>query len=182
MKRSIQKGFTLIELMIVVAIIGVLAAVALPAYQDYTRRARVTEGIVLATEAKTLVSENASNGQAFLNSGWKTGAVAATPTISAGAAAAATYGTAVSPLTLNVRSIGITGAAGVVTIAYEARAANAAGDTVELWPSSAGAVLAGGAVPSNSIVWTCYALGKVALNGATNGATLPSRLAPTDCR
>ncbi|MFS4550568.1 pilin [Comamonas resistens] len=57
MKRSIQKGFTLIELMIVVAIIGILAAVALPAYQDYTVRAQVAEGPTLASGLKTAVSD-----------------------------------------------------------------------------------------------------------------------------
>ena len=63
MKRSLQKGFTLIELMIVVAIIGILAAVALPAYQDYTIRAKVSEVILAASSAKVTVAEAAqSNG------------------------------------------------------------------------------------------------------------------------
>ena len=57
MKKAVQKGFTLIELMIVVAIIGILAAVALPAYQDYTIRAQVSEGLSLGSGARTAVTE-----------------------------------------------------------------------------------------------------------------------------
>lgn len=60
--NSIQKGFTLIELMIVVAIIGILAAVALPAYQDYTARAKMSEVVLAATTCKNTISEAADSG------------------------------------------------------------------------------------------------------------------------
>ena len=62
MKRSMQKGFTLIELMIVVAIIGILAAVALPAYQDYTARAKLSEVILAASTCRTTITEASQTG------------------------------------------------------------------------------------------------------------------------
>jgi|SRR3990167_7237283 len=65
MKAQLQKGFTLIELMIVVAIIGILAAIALPAYQDYMGRSQMTEAMTLASGAKTSVSEFYANRGSF---------------------------------------------------------------------------------------------------------------------
>lgn len=117
MKRSMQKmqkGFTLIELMIVVAIIGILAAVALPAYQDYTIRARVSEGLVMASTAKLAVAENAANGKTF-SSGW-------TPALA----------------TANVSSIAVSDTDGTITITYTDTAGGktAATNTITIVPTS----------------------------------------------
>ena len=99
--KKMQKGFTLIELMIVVAIIGILAAVAIPAYQDYTIRAKVTEGLGLAGMAKTAVAETySSKGAAPSNNA------------SAGIATAASItGNSVASVTV--------GASGLITILYK---------------------------------------------------------------
>ena len=69
MKASLQKGFTLIELMIVVAIIGILAAIALPAYQDYTVRAKMSEVILAASQCRTSVTEVAQSGNTLPSAG-----------------------------------------------------------------------------------------------------------------
>jgi type IV pilus assembly protein PilA len=115
--------------MIVVAIIGILAAVAIPSYQDYTVRARVSEGLLLAASAKVTVSENAASGTS-LNAGFTAPAA-----------------------TTAVTSVGITEATGVITITYTAAAGNG---TITLVPSSAGAALASGTIPAGgSIDWSC---------------------------
>jgi type IV pilus assembly protein PilA len=159
--NKVQQGFTLIELMIVVAIIGILAAVAIPAYQDYTVRARVTDGLSIAATAKTAVTENASNGAA-LNSGWTAPAA-----------------------TANVSSIAISTAAataGEITITYTAQAGNG---TLVLAPRDGGVdgpLLVTGTPPAaGSVTWNCLSASSPAAKLGTRG-TLLSKYVPADCR
>ena len=169
MSSKVQKGFTLIELMIVVAIIGILAAVAIPAYQDYTIRAQVSEGLNLAAAAKAAVAED------FLNEGIPPvdrfdAGMSKNPTDTSGK---------------YVQSVGV--ANGVITITYgnEANAQITAGgqNTLTLTPYES---------VDLSVVWRCgYAPVPVgtALLGTSGGAatayvapTILPQYAPSACR
>lgn len=167
MKRRVQAGFTLIELMIVVAIIGILAAVALPAYQDYTIRAKVTEGLSLADSAKIAVSENAANGAPF-KSGW----------------------TAPSA-TKNVNKVDIDPLTGVITITYDSSIDG--GSTLTLTPvdgsTAAGTALTGTATASTiptsgSVTWICASTGTTTANAAAKATkgTIKDKYVPAVCR
>ena len=125
MKRQIQKGFTLIELMIVVAIIGILAAVALPAYQDYTKRARVTEGFNLAASLKTGVADFYASNAIFPSTN-----------ASVGVASGAVTGASVNDVQI--------GANGVISITYAANV-DGTNNVIALVPTTAAA----------GITWAC---------------------------
>ena len=177
--KAVQKGFTLIELMIVVAIIGILAAVALPAYQDYTVRARVTEGLTLASAAKTSIAENAANGTAFANGYTGT---AATRSVTGNANA----GTATAAVTTpGAAGVNIDPATGEITVQYQTNVAAAGANVLTIAPSSNAAALAAGTPPTTSIRWDCYAAGVAARAGGvgpTFAPTLLAKYAPAECR
>lgn len=146
MLKQAQKGFTLIELMIVVAIIGILAAVAIPAYQDYTIRAKISEGLVLADALKTAIAEThqaQGPGTKLCNDEDTCGAIGATPMDAAQASMVANR---------NVASV-VSDAAGVITVTYKPAVVPAGSETILISPtpvdlSDAGS---GGA----AITWTC---------------------------
>ncbi len=171
--RSVQKGFTLIELMIVVAIIGILAAVALPAYQDYTVRAKISEAIIAATSPKALVSE------AFQTDGLA-GLTAAQASYAAKAAA--------ENSSKYVGTITISATTGEIVVTTAAAGtsglpADAAGKTLKFFPNVQQLPLG---TTTGAIDWACTTVGTSTsttrgLTGMTAG-TLPSKYAPAECR
>lgn len=171
-RRASAGGFTLIELMIVVAIIGILAAVALPAYQDYTVRAKVTEMVIAGTSAKTAVSE------AFLVDGL------------AGVTGTATEYNArpvVEKQSKFVADVQIDPALGAITVTSAGVAAglptDAQGKTLVFTPNVRGALLSAGA--SGALDWACAGTTKATATsrGLNTGlGTLPAKYVPSECR
>jgi type IV pilus assembly protein PilA len=167
--KTVQKGFTLIELMIVIAIIGILAAIAIPAYQNYTIRAQVTEGLSLADGWKTAISEYYAQYGTFPTCV----STAATGAAGCVAEAGATTGKYVSGVTVVTGGIQITYSN---TAPYQANKA-ITGNTLGLTPYLSA---------NNDIIWICGSAATVSTatipTGVTKVATsVPAQYLPTSC-
>ncbi len=173
MFKKLQQGFTLIELMIVVAIIGILAAIAIPAYQDYTVRAKVTEGLSLADAQKVAVAEGFQSNDTA-------GVITASKQLAAEIAAQPIVSKYVANITVGTTA----GTMGMITVTYSAATPQINGLTVKLTPYVAGAPLATGA--TGNIDWACASTTNT--TAASNGlaaapvGTLLARYAPTQCK